>query len=202
MKARMGENIAREWQNEIFSDQLWNALQTLKIDRRDGINELTGLTNKGSVLAMVYLGSALIKDSREIPENAVLGENWLTRSAELGSIEGEFILAYHLVEAGSIDAGIQSYENLSHKGYAPAQFALGHRYFTGDRLPNDIDKALFYFRAATDNGHYPSKRYLARIMTSQGGLRNKINGIFLRCQVFVSSFRTYLTYPNSDRVRV
>jgi len=91
MVARLGENLQHEWDEDPFPDELWDALQALKGHRDAGIETLTTLAERGSALAMMYLGHALTKSNDG--DEVARAEKWLTRSAEGGSIEGRFQLA-------------------------------------------------------------------------------------------------------------
>jgi TPR repeat protein len=140
----MGENIQREWDEEPLAVELWEALQARKIDRDNGIAMLTKLAGRGSALAMMYLGQAYV--SNDDRDEAALGEEWLVRSAEDGSIEGRLQLAHHYERQGAWEKAQLELEILARQGYSPAMHYLGRLFYWGDRGYRDVPKSVAYRR--------------------------------------------------------
>ncbi len=98
MPRPLGENIQREWDAEPLAVELWDELGVVKRDRETGLATLTDLARRGSSLAMMYLGCDHLKGSAS--GDLALGEEWLMRSADAGSIEGRLQLATNGKSAG------------------------------------------------------------------------------------------------------
>ena len=48
---RLGENIAREWEEEPHAQELWDAFQLLKFNSVAGLSQFENLAERGSRLA-------------------------------------------------------------------------------------------------------------------------------------------------------
>jgi len=202
MKQRMGENITREWKNDVRANEIWDALLLSKESGLQGIAALSNIAESGSSLATMYLGNMYLKGTDGISKNENLGENLLVRSSQNGSIEGSYILAFHYIETNKIDLGMKEYFHLSELNYFPAQFQLGYLYITGDKIERDIDRAIHYFRLASKNGHFPSRHWLCHIlMKERSSFFCWILGFTMKVVFTIPFIYTSVTYANSDRMR-
>ena len=75
-----------------------------------------------------------------------------------------FVFAQFLPLQGS-EAG--QLEQMARQGNAKAQFDLGMKYFTGDHIPKNLSKALFWVRKSAVNGYSWAEVWLG-IMYFQG----------------------------------
>jgi TPR repeat protein len=201
-KPKLGENIAREWGGESQAPELWDALQLVKTAPPAGIEMLEQLANNGSCLAKVYLGDILIKGKHGVPEDRAAGESWLKRSADEGSVEGAYGLAWHFLNSGHTDAALTEYDRLADLGYPPALYALGALYYKGRVVERDLPKALHYFLRGEAVGHFYAANWAYRIlMRGELGLRARFRGLAKMFVMFGPFLRTVLNYPNSDRLR-
>lgn len=199
MVARLGENLQREWDEDPFPDELWHALQTLKGDRDAGIETLTTLAERGSALAMMYLGHTLTKSN----DGEVAGaEKWLTRSAEGGSIEGRFQLAGYHESQGNMSDALAELKALADQEYRPAMYFLGWKLYRGELGERNIPEALKYLRMAKAAGHLPASGLLSWIYRKEGfGVGGRIAAHWY-CLAKIPALGWHLLrYPNSDRMR-
>ena len=200
MAAKLGENFQGEWDEEPFPDALWDGIEALDQDRAAGIEMMTSLAERGSALAMMYLGHALSEDGDR--DDAASAEMWLTRSAEAGSIEGRYQLAWHYLTVGNRPAARAEFETLAARGYAPAMYNLGQFLFRGQLFDRDVAEAVKYLKMAAAAGHIPAMGYLSWIYRKEKfGISGRIASHWL-CLTKIPAAIWYLTrYPNSDRLR-
>jgi TPR repeat protein len=203
MKKRMGENISREWDEDVRAGEVWDALRILDVDSAKGVALLAQIAEEESSLAMLFLGCAYLSGRNGLEIDELEGERWLLRSSINGSIEGSYRLAYRYFETGRIELCLQLHQNLSKLEYAPSQFNIAHMYITGKVVHSDIALAKHFFRLASRNGHIPSKKWLVRIWINER-LRffSQISELFLKLMFFVPYFFMYVLNPNSDRLRL
>jgi TPR repeat protein len=202
MAYKLGENIQREWNEEPQRVELWNALQLFETDPELAIEKLTKLGENGSALAMMYLGAAYVHGRGGIDCDFTLGEQWLSRSAEHGSIEGGFILGMHCWCEGDFSRAETELTKLCGRGYSPAMYRLGLFFFTGAAGEKDQSKGLHYLRMAEQAGHLHARHWLSNIYLKQNfGLLKKAEGVWKRIVMLVPFVRYMVAYPTSDRMR-
>lgn len=199
---RLGENISREWSSDPHPHKLLNALQLIKSDVPAGVEMLSKLAENGSSLAMMYLGDAYMKGKYGMRKDDDLGEYWLRRSAAGGSIEGAYILAWHLLRSGRTDEALAEYRRLSDLGYSPAQFVLGWQYYKGPAVQRDLPNAMYYLELADKSGHLHAGHWICHIlMREHMGPLAWLRGLFKKMRLTIPFVRTMVSYPNSDRLR-
>lgn len=200
--SNLGENIAREWSEEAQAREVWEALQSVKADPPTGLEMLENLAQNDSRLAKMYLGDIYLKGRPGIPSNRDAGEYWLRRSAEEGSIEGAYGLAWHLLNSGRVDAALAEYQRLADLRYSPALFVLGWQYYKGNVVEKDIEKSLAYWELAEKEGHLHASRWICRVlMRDYGGALPWLRGFGKKIALTIPFVRTAASYPSSDRLR-
>jgi TPR repeat protein len=199
----LGESLAEEWRGCACASELEEALNLIQTDRLSGLARIDLLARNGSRLSMMYLGNIYLNGEYGIREDKDLGEIWLRRSSDAGSVEAKYGLAWHLLRSNRIEESIKRYEELSCAGYSPAQFSLGMQYYKGVNIEKNIDKALLYFKLAADSGHFYAKNQVCRVMMRENmGLISKIKGFFMKIGLFIPFIRFAIKNPKSDRIRV
>jgi len=200
MAVRLGENFQREWDEEPFPGELWDAQKLLKENLASGRAMLTDLAGRGSTLAKMYLGHSLVKSGES--SEVALGEIWLIRSAKDGSVEGRFQLFVHYKRQQQGDKAVAELEALADAGYAPAMYALGLTLYRGKLVNQDIPEAVKYLNMAKGAGHLPAMGLMAWIYRKEDfGLSGRIAAHW-NCLAKIPSLAWYLfQYPNSDRLR-
>jgi TPR repeat protein len=199
---RLGENIAREWEEEPRAQELWDAFQLLKFNSVAGLSQFEALAELGSRLAQMYLGSYRISGKYGVPKDRGIGEFWLKCSAERGSIEASYGLARTLMMAKRIDEAREYYEKIGALGYAPAFFALGSMYHTGRVVEKNTQRALAYLEKAERPGHLRAACYRCRILMGPNSRAFVRVGSMIRLiALMVKSARFAISYPASDRLR-
>jgi TPR repeat protein len=202
MKQRLGENLSREWNADPHAPELWDSLQLIKSEPAAGLQMLSQLAEDGSSLAMMYLGEVYLHGRYDIGRDERLGEYWLRRSAEGGSLEGAFGLAWHLLNSGKSSEAFAEYRRLSELKYSPAQFALGWQYCSGIVVERDLVKALAYFRLAEEQGHLQAANQICRIlMRPEMGPVSWLRGLIKKIALAIPFIKLAVNYPSSDRLR-
>lgn len=196
----MGENIQREWDEEPLSIELWEALQALKENSGTGIGRLTDLAGRGCALAMMYLGHFYVFSGDH--EQELNGEEWLTKSAQSGSVEGRLQLAHHYERQKAWEKSLAELEILAARGYSPAMYHLARLLYGSELGYRAVPKAVDHLKTAISAGHLPSMVLLSQIYRKERlGLSARIASHWL-CLTKIPAFvRCIRTYPNSDRLR-
>ena len=198
----LGENLLREWREDKFSQNAWDALDSLKENDRRGVEKLLEIAERGSRLSMLYLGTHYIFEEIDTHENQQTGEGWLKMASDLGSVEAGFCLASHYIQTDRIVEGLDLLKILSESNFGPAQFRIGFYYATGQRLEKDISNALHFFRLASGNGHLVARQWLYHIsMTQDHSISNIFSKFLARICNAVVTYYVSFRYPNSDRLR-
>jgi TPR repeat protein len=199
---RIGENISREWDEEHCAPELWDALRQIKAEPHSGLLMLEALANDGSPLAMTYLGSIYMTGEHGLLKDHQLGERWLRRSAEAGSIEGRFGLAHYLSERQQRSDALVEYQRLAEMGYSPAIFVLGSSYWSGSIVGKDAQRAVRYFEDAARRGHIYAAVMNCYIEIRYGdGLWCRFRAIVNWSRMLGVGWTLKLRYPSSDRLR-
>jgi TPR repeat protein len=201
--AKLGENIEREWREESRASELWDALQLVKTDPAAGVDTLEQLAYNGSCLAKMYLGEIHLKGEHGVPPDREVGERWLRQSAEDGSIEGAYGLAWHLLRTGRVDEAFGQYSGLGERGYSPAFYALGAHFYKGEVVERSLDKALHFFLRGAALGHLHAAVWASRVlMRREMGFRKQCRGFADWITLLRPLLQTAWSYPNSDRLRI
>jgi len=200
MAAKIGENIQREWDEEPFPPELWDALEARKSDRDSGIAMLTDLAERGSRLAMMYLGHAYVKSGDQ--SETALGEALLARTAERGSIAARFQLAVHHERQGDGQRAVSELKTLAQKGYSPGMYLLGSILYRGKLVQRDVPEAMHYLKMAKEAGHLPAAGLLSWIYRKEDfGLAGKLASHW-HCVAKIPAVVWYVArYPSSGRLR-
>ena len=202
MKSRLGENIANEWDNEQFSSELWDALQLCERDALAGSQDLERLSRQGSALSMMFLGHALMTGRYGLEHKLNEGEYWLKESIKRGSIEARYVLAKELQANDRGREAVEQFEQLVRLGYAPAMYILGWKYYIGEFVEKDLEKAYDYFSIAHASGHLFGTLWVARILSRHcKGPLSKVRSVLIRARHIFTFVYLFANYPESDRLR-
>ena len=112
----------------------------------------------GLLLVVVLFNSNLLKSDYELGYSALNSEeyptalDYLTPLAMKGDMRATYYLGY-MYGAGlgvkeDKEIEFKLYKKSADQGYPYAQYALGYMYHKGGFLPQDIDKAISYYRLA------------------------------------------------------
>lgn len=199
---KMGESISREWDDDPLKKDIWHALQLIKNDAFAGAQELQILSKRGSALSMMYLGHAFFIGRYGLERDQVLGEDWLRKSIEAGSIEACYVLAKLFQDSGKAGEALNLFKKVAELGYSPAMFAVGQIYYFGQGVDRNVEIAHKYFKKAAAEGH------LYGILWESGTLRERrrnavtwIRNLSIRIPLVFRLTYVLVKYPSSDRLR-
>jgi TPR repeat protein len=165
-----------------------------------GVAKLADLAAHGSALAMMYLGHDYVSSGDH--ERAKLGEEWLIKSAEAGSIEGRLQLAHYYERQASWEKALAELEVLAEQGYSPAMYHLARLLYGGELGHSAVSEAMAHLRTAISAGHLPSMGLLSQIYRKEKlGLAGRIASHWLCLTKIPALVRCMWSYPNSDRLR-
>lgn len=174
----------------------------IETERDAGVANLTELADRGSALAMMYLGHLFVSGQHGCATDFAEAERWWKQSAEGGSIEGAYRLANFYLFQNRVEEAIPILLDLSGRGYAPATNGLGSIYYLGTYLQKDLNEARGYFSKAAAQGHLVARQWCAVLLMKHGdGIADWLRGLTLR----LGMTREYVSYrvntPRGDRVR-
>ncbi|WP_338445675.1 tetratricopeptide repeat protein [Pelagerythrobacter marensis] len=199
---RCGENLTREWKDERLAGQVWDALSLADSDAEAGLEKLTDLADQNSALSAYYLGDAFLFGRYGIPKNYDKAEQWLRKSASLGSVEGRFLLAQFLQGSDKPKRAIEHYEILANKKFSPATYSLAIQYLKGNLLKKDLNKAKHYFEMARQQGHLHSWHWLSFLQRTYGeNVICRTKGLINLVLMSVPFIYYRVFRPESDRLR-
>ncbi len=202
MNSKIGENISKEWDQDPFSSELWDAINQSRENWDLGSRELVNLSERGSCLSMVFLGDFLMHGRHGAPKNPAEGEAWLRKSIENGSIEGAYLLARELYNRKDYLNSKNLFIDLDKRNYAPATFRLGLMSYFGAGSPRDCKSALIYFERGSKMGHLHAEHWLAYLLRNEDlGLRSWMRGILMRVRLIYRIFSSNMANPSTDRLR-
>lgn len=204
MPYRLGENLEREWASDPNANELWLAAGGLDASPSTCRNSLEELAERGSALAMMHLGDALVYGRGGFALDLDEGEKWLLRSAEGGSVEGRFRLANFYVRQKRDREALAHWVTLADWGYSPAIFYLGYcNYYGLLGLEVNLREAIHFWRLAHRSGHFHAGIWLAHTYeTDCPRLRKKLAGFWIRTKLCIPFVWYWLRYPTSDRLRL
>ncbi len=198
----MGENLEKEWENELQPSTLLDALDLAKTVPQEAIKELEVLAKDGSALAMFYLGSYYNFGKYDITQDFTLSKYWWKKSKELGSLEASFSLARRFELEGDYRCAINEHQSLVKLNFYPSKYILGLHYYKGDWFEKDIKQSIELFKAAEKQGHLHAKHWHSYILRKEKlGVLCKIRGWLKWLKLIIPFIYYQVNYPNSDRLR-
>jgi len=202
VKSYRGENFTREWNEDPYAPELWDAMKIIRSDASAGFEALSYLAGQGSALAMMYLAGAYLRGQYGIQKDRTHGEHWLRRSANAGSIEGKYGLGWYYEENGKIEEAIDIYEKLIKLNFSPAGYTLGRLYFKGEKVQKDLNKSLYFLNKSRNLGHLRATNLICHIKINySNNLFEKIYGYLIRFEMLFQWIFQAFKNPKSDRFK-
>ena len=186
------------WATEPDERRLKSAYQTLRHDPARAHEELTALADRGSVMAMVYIGYAYER-GLGINANWQTAVEWYHQAAERGSSLAKCYLGGLLVQQGNDEEArwVLSDEALKQDPlsmYWLAKLALKRQ---------NYEEACQYLENAIKKGHIPSQRLLGGILLrGRFGVNSFLKGLRLCLGAVVMAFMIAKDDPYNPRLRV
>lgn len=198
----MGENLLSEWRQDSHCHDLRETLLLIRSDSAAGYSELEKLVERGSPLAMMYLGLYYLFGKWGVEKDEVRATKLLRQSSESGSIDGSYRLATLLETQGKHSEAFGILEALADRDFSPAQCRLGQHYCSGRYIPKDEQKGIALLKKAEQGGHLIARQTLANILLrSDKRFGSKVQGYFKRLQSGLPYLVIKSRNPESDRIR-
>ncbi len=201
LEALLPENVAMALRDEPDAAGFLEAYSMLDRQPVEALRRLEMLADQGSLLSLVFLGDAYLY-GRGVDPDVERGKAYLFKAAKAGSIEASFRLARFLGRNGDTEESIDALRKLAERGYSPAMYLLGWRYYRGIGVDEDPVAAFHYWKMADRNGHLLARQHLLHTYRSgRCGVGKRILG-YLGMVGFIPVFVKYkMKHPNSDRLR-
>jgi|SRR5579885_52563 len=190
------------WSAEPDLARLHRAHQLLKTDAVTALIELSSLAEKGSIMAMIYLGNAYkLGQGTRIDQSQ--SERWYRRAADAGSMPAYYELGRVYLERKQYEEAKQAFTVAADRGYIPAVHFLGRMFFYGQGVTRDVRKASELLERASAGGSIYARRILGQILLqSRPGLPEKLRGMWLLSSGAVMLTAVLVTQGlASDRLR-
>jgi len=172
----MNENPTNAKEQYELGRSYWRGSNGLSKDPKTGFYWFKKAAEQGNVDALLELGSiyknatenVVSKDVDTAARYCAEAHARLTDAAENGDAEAQYRLAYLYLGftpgiKGDNYAGARWLEKAAEQGYAPAMRELGAYYENGTGVPQNKEKALFWFNKAVEHGDEKAKTSLDRV---------------------------------------
>jgi len=141
--------------------EAFKAAKALMKDRElSGIDELTRLAERGSILSMLEIGRAYYSGTGVLKDYAH-SEEWFRRAANARSVLGHYYLGLVQKKTARVVDAIASFNFSASRGYGPALYELGKIYFYGEGVTKDSRLASQYLAKASQAGMVHATALLA-----------------------------------------
>ncbi len=128
---------------------------------------LTKSAEGGCVPAMSLLGDFYMFGSREIRIDTIKSQYWYEKAALIGEPTAQTWMGYRFA-ISSLEK-IDWYTKAAALNFADAQFLLGQCFESGDGIPKNLDKAVFWYQKAAEKNHRGALGALKRLGEGAGG---------------------------------
>jgi hypothetical protein len=191
-----------DWSTEPDVPALKHAYALFKQDKAAAMPVLEGLAQKGSLMAMIYLGGQY---SGSVPENCRDIERaifWYKMAFDRGAVFASYYLGDAYLRANKYVDAMRTLEWGAERKFVLAMWLLGLVYYQGIAIPKNLFKTKSMWEAAAALGHVRSKRSLALLyMRRQFGLQNVLKGMLLFLEALWDAIQIARRNPNSDLLK-
>jgi len=188
------------WDSEPDMEALRHFHAMLATDPVGALAGLKDLSDRGSVMSMVYVADAY---RRGIGTGVDLlqSNEWFRRATDAGSMVASYELARNYLEANASDKALEMLSMGAEKGYPPSMNVLGMMYVRGRRVPRDFNRARELLEGAAAQGHLYAKANLTNLLIKgRFGFRQRLRGLRLILSV-PKDLIAICRDSNSERLR-
>lgn len=142
------------------------------VDYSEGIDWLEKAAKQGDVDAMASLGTSYMYGFG-VNRNEGVAENWLLRSAELGSVRGQGLLANLYASKGNAEFDKKAFKYFlmaAKQGEGVSQSKIAIMYLQGKAVNQDYEKSLYWALLSAENGNSDGQLIAGLIYSSGYGL--------------------------------
>lgn len=152
------------------------------------------MAEAGDAQAQIYVGWAYLA-GKLVERNQEIGEKWLRKASDQGSLEGGYRLAMVLLQRRDKEA-IGLFKQLGDRGYAPANYELGNCLYTGNLVERDTKAAAIRWNEARRKGHAVARIKFLKYQSSLAPLHEKP---LFAVRIFISLVRAIWLYLRNDQ---
>ena len=125
-------------------------------DVKKAVELLTQATEANDTYALVSLGDIYAEGEEPIAQDLVKAFNLYEKAAKLGSMDGQYSLAYHYYRGKGVEQNLKTafewYQKAAEQGSSGAQVQVGYMYDMGEGVEKDLKQAFeWYTKAAAQN---------------------------------------------------
>jgi TPR repeat protein len=154
-----------DWSVEPDLEALRRARALLKTDKAQALRELAPLAERGSLVAMNFLGGCYsVGDT--VPKDIERAEALFRRASDAGSIEGTYKLGLLMRREGDFSKAVGAFIVCAAVEYVPGMDKLGIMYLKGEGIEPDTAKARALWERASAKGNLWARRHLASLLLS------------------------------------
>jgi uncharacterized protein len=170
-------------------------------DFKSAYEQYLKLAKEGNGESQVFVGW-MLEQGIGANRNSDSAKDWFKRAANLGSLQGAFYYALHLIKHGEYEEAFTWITKAASKGDVPSIFRLGHMYVHGRGTNINIEKGLYYLESAAKQGHIYAKRELTVLdMKGHRGLIKKLLSPINFLYVLFLGLVTVIRDKHSDDIR-
>ncbi len=132
---------------------------------------------QGDIEAQYELG-LMYQGGRGVSQNDTRAMAWLQKAAEAGHDKAQYALALLLRKneaGGDLPVSLRWQEQAAQKGNTEAQYGLGLMYANGQYVPQDQERARFWYGQAASRGHLAARLALGNMQLQAAPSRSNIS---------------------------
>lgn len=189
------------WQGEPDLTELHQAHGLMATDPARAVAKLTDLSERGSLMSMVYLAEAH-KKGTGVRADVKKAEELYDRAAKGGSVIALYHVGRDYLDKGQFLKAKESFQISADKGYLPSIGQLGKMYAKGIGVPRDVNAGRAFLERASSEGYVFAKRDLALLlMRGKFGDLARIRGAWLFLVAIKDVFVVVFTDPSREHLR-
>ena len=192
------------WTGEPNLAELRRAYHLIESKDPGAIPMLENLVSVGSVMAMVYLGTAFQKGLNGRPDR-VEAEKWYRRAIETNR-GGSYLAAFNLGSAyfrdGNYEAAKKMYIIGATVGHLPSMYWLARTHLEDSTESSNLDEIRQLLEKAAAGGHLHAQRKLAIVLMRQGIMSPSFfRGLWMFLNLGPRAFSVALHNPSSELLK-
>ncbi len=188
------------WDREPNYEAMCAARRLLDTDPAGAHAELRRLAERGSVKAMVFLGT-IYRRGQNAEKDLSEAEEWYLRAARLDYIPATYLLGVTYSNQRRYWMAFEQFKIAARNNYVPAIHSLGMMYERGKGVAADPSKAKEIWERGSVFGNLRTRAALGRLlMSGKSGLVQWLRGMWLEHQAVVLGFIIQWRNPKDPRL--
>jgi uncharacterized protein len=190
-----------DWSAEPDMASLKRAHALMSADRSQAVRELEELADRGSSMAMCYLGGMYVRENNPFRDDKK-AKYWYRRASDLGSPYAQWVLGDLCFRRREFGEARQALERGVSNGSMHANYYLGLLYMYGFGVQKDQKLANGLFREAVAAGHIRSKLAISKqYIRGYFGILGVATGVKLYLEAAIAAFKVISKDPDSPFIK-